>query len=1267
MFQDKLKQFLSSVGQGASNFGKSLVNPATSPTANMGVGQQLNYNIWHSPFGNALMGAQKFLESPTPVSIPNIQANSTVGKAAAFVPNLGIDLVNTVVGQGVINPSIDVGRLAGRAISGQGIPSYDTLKSAPSRLGYNLMGMNNTPKQVVGNIAGTVVPPLAVWGGESGANLLKDAAGSTLKQGVLDALKTGVIKGAKVGGANALAMGLSDNRNTQDNTQYLKNVGINTGAGVAFGGLLGGILEGSGVAAHQASETVAKVFKRINPQASDAEAANVASKFLRDELGRFTGKGKLKNEPGFYGDLREQLGLPRNGIELGVNRRGSVDLGYEFGKTPVANDLQNRIQALEQLRVMNPGDEKIARALERLKQQFVTGDPLSGTGVAGVEANNPISSTNPASTELPGQPPVQTPPVEPNAKPSLAESLTPQSIKQKFLEVKNNPFLDKLAKLKDQLGTSSREILNKMGNAGKDASARIDTANNNAERFAGGAVADFNAATKGLSPKSVENTLRFLDGQQVALNETEAAAAAKIKPILDQVATSAQGSNLQIRTPLGEKVPFHPIENYIPHTIDLTKLKANQELTAQHLFQTGQFPDLQAATAFASDVSKGTPVYEAYQRHFPMKTPVRFGNLEMARILDWPKEVLRYDKNVIPQYLSGAYQRISQAQQFGPDNEMLNEMLTNIAKEGGDPHVAENILNRNLGLEQTNRALAEGVGAIKQLQATTKLGLSAISNAGQSVNTATALGVRPTIEGFAQALKPEGREFALRTGAVLDSTLQELRNEQMGKGPMEKLTAPGFGTVEKFNRTVAANAGKQFAQDRFAALIKNPADKRAIADLSKIGVDAQAALQKGALSEEDLLRAGQGAVNLTQFKTRPIDLPPSWSDTWGKLLSQFKSFAFKQGEFLKNEVINPARQGNVAPLSKYLILSLVVGEGIGDLKALVRNRTRPTNLGERLADNVASAGGFGVVQDAINAAQRGQDAMLQFIAGPTLTDIGKVGGALGLATQGKPKELNKFLLRNIPVVGQPLANTVYPPNQAYKSRTPDTLTGTLLPLLGPAAGLNAILPPGLFGQTQTPAAETPSKPGQFKQMTPIEKEKLKGQLKDLKAERQTIIDKSTLPIIGMSEDQKNQQLAQLDQKIQDLNDTIKGKTDYSQVPRTGIKEIDSVIVSKQITDLEAKKKDIVDAFAKGQITLDKANAQIMEIKAQEQALKATTASAKKPKGVRFTTPKISTSSHKTTTLKQPRIKGFKVNLVKYSKPTPFKYQGKSFKLKKVSL
>lgn len=312
--------------QAAGNMFNSLKNQLGSGVQN--VANNANYGFWHSPVGQGLVGAQNFLESSQSANIvpqfKPIAGNTPIAQMGNSVANIPGNIVNTLVGQGVLNPAMDIGRLIEADITGQQLPSYTSLKSAPVRLGYNVMGYNRTPQQMIGNVAGTALPPLTAYGGGKVFGLGSEAVGQA-GQGLLKTVGQGALTGGVLGGAYGTAQGLSEGRN-QSLVDQFKQAAVSGIGNAAFGAVTGGAMSGGGYLVGQIRNTVSSALQKLNPTADPLSIQQSSDTFIRDELGRFA-KGKLPdaNEPKYYGDLRSSLGLPLN------PNRGGINFGAEVG------------------------------------------------------------------------------------------------------------------------------------------------------------------------------------------------------------------------------------------------------------------------------------------------------------------------------------------------------------------------------------------------------------------------------------------------------------------------------------------------------------------------------------------------------------------------------------------------------------------------------------------------------------------------------------------------------------------------------------------------------------------------------------------------------------------------------------------------------------------------------------------------------------------------------------------------------------------------
>lgn len=269
----QLQQTLAPVGQSIQNFGQNVVNatPFANPTANNG------QNFWSSPVAKGLANTQAFIQDPnTPLTHPIPQVTPfkpiNIFNGNGIAPKIGNTLVNTpgyigntvanipggtfnsLVGQGVVAPTLDAAESLGKLVSGQGPLTYQQTHSAINKLGQQalaaafpnskatkLIGANMKPQEVLANTGEAGETLLnAYLMGQGGEAVKAIEESPTLVSKIL----TGMRAGAKVGAAFGTLSGLSSGRNIQTTPQYLLNLLTNIGSGTVGGTLVGGTLSG---------------------------------------------------------------------------------------------------------------------------------------------------------------------------------------------------------------------------------------------------------------------------------------------------------------------------------------------------------------------------------------------------------------------------------------------------------------------------------------------------------------------------------------------------------------------------------------------------------------------------------------------------------------------------------------------------------------------------------------------------------------------------------------------------------------------------------------------------------------------------------------------------------------------------------------------------------------------------------------------------------------------------------------------------------------
>ncbi len=419
----------------------------------------------------------------------------------------------------------------------------------------------------------------------------------------------------------------------------------------------------------------------------------------------------------------------------------------------------------------------------------------------------------------------------------------------------------------------------------------------------------------------------------------------------------------------------------------------------------------------------------------------RYAGLEQSRSLFIQGfdelEKFGYEVNpliAIEDFINGASRRIVEARNLGIEDEIVARLIADIRTSGYDSGLAQELWNRytgDRGLAVTEKAFSQ---AIRTFQVVAKLPLAGIINATQIVNPVTEFGVKHTAIGFKNYFfkRVESREAAFMAGVVDDVVSRAV---EMAGGTSEIATKflrnVGFTGVEKFNRIVTVGASQSWAESSLRKLQKNFNNPKLQRHFKQMGVDTLKAVKRGRWTQEELNIIGQAAVNSTQFRYSVLDLPLFWSSPQGKITTQFKSFVWQQGSFIKRVIIDEMRHGNMHPLITYLLASQIAGEGVKDFRSVLKGDFDfRTDMGllERLIDNQFSVGGFGLAGelfDRFYLIAKGNFfvSTAELIAGPTAGDIAESVDSLAKAFAGSEKSLVKFLGREasllslIPVLG----------------------------------------------------------------------------------------------------------------------------------------------------------------------------------------------------------------------------------------------------------
>jgi hypothetical protein len=424
----------------------------------------------------------------------------------------------------------------------------------------------------------------------------------------------------------------------------------------------------------------------------------------------------------------------------------------------------------------------------------------------------------------------------------------------------------------------------------------------------------------------------------------------------------------------------------------------------------------------------------------------KVGQLDFAREFDFPF----YDpdaRRVIPRWITSNFKRLEEIKGFGTSEtaklrgfsmtdaeraqRAMSQFGQRVRKQSGAKASKEfadllNIITN--AVDQPFAQSREDFSRILRTMNVPKLAFAQITNIGQNFNTFLAAGAPSFLKGIALSFTKRGQRLGTQSGATLESALREVQTKAGVANRWSDLFLKytGFNLVERFNRRAAANVGKEFAISLFDRLKKDRGNPKAIlTDLDLLGIDGNEALRRGFLTNEDILTAAKRMSDRTQFRAGPTDLPVAFQTPEGKILLQFKSFAFQQGKFLKDQLKKDIQNNNMKSVARTLLTLGIIfpmgGEVIADVKSLITGRERPTDALERYISNLMQAGGLGITSDLLESAR--EKRTLQAITGPTFGTLSRIADILANVDNLTDSDI-KFLFNQFGVF-RPIINRIF--------------------------------------------------------------------------------------------------------------------------------------------------------------------------------------------------------------------------------------------------
>lgn len=620
-------------------------------------------------------------------------------------------------------------------------------------------------------------------------------------------------------------------------------------------------------------------------------------------------------------------------------------------------------------------------------------------------------------------------------------------VKKSDLSIENPELLPTTLKKRvsnlDKAARSTSSIIERQGERGKELKGLIDAARDNKEIYLSELQQQMPSVTKlarkgknAIVNKDFENFVDATQGLAQPKNDLVARAVQEWQTVHPTIRERGVNAGLEI----GDLGP-----TYYPHFIDYDRIfkdKNTYNASINHLVQTGQAESPEAAIKllnYAKDISRNR----------------QFGNLEASREIDLPF----YDKtpNSLISYLNGSAKRIANTEALGASDEKALKLIADAGKEGYDTEAMKNAFDVAVGAKQYNPTASNISGNIRKYTTTTRLGLGALTNVSQNVNTGIVTGHLRTLASAVKQLDPKTRQFVADTGVISDAVLNDIKTQSgyssfsqkvLGKA-INKVTAPGFGLIEKTNRSIAATAGRDYA-----LRLAQKGDEQALRKLKVTGP-----IKNKTLNEKQQIEAAREIVRKTQFKVDPQDLP-GWTDSpGGKLVSQFRTFSYNQGKFFSNEVLKPLAKGNVQPLARVLA-ALPVGYGLYEARRVIDGRPEEEDKKKVGLASFSKIGGAGLALDLYQSlnpvgskyipTDRRISMTTGAIAGPSAGTLQQGIGAISEAVQRKNTPADetrlegkvavgknedsytdatpaaRFALQQVPIVGTPIKNRVLP-------------------------------------------------------------------------------------------------------------------------------------------------------------------------------------------------------------------------------------------------
>ena len=290
------------------------------------------------------------------------------------------------------------------------------------------------------------------------------------------------------------------------------------------------------------------------------------------------------------------------------------------------------------------------------------------------------------------------------------------------------------------------------------------------------------------------------------------------------------------------------------------------------------------------------------------------------------------------------------------------------------------------------------------------------------------------LKGLKRSFTEGGADFAHRSGAAAQTTIMQVAGEMGGR--MSNLTTNylnviGFIPIERFQRKFAANMGGAYVESLMEKKAKYFVAKKAgklspkmakdlelvNAQMLELGLDPNVAVNVEKMTMDMLAvetrRAAQRFSNAVNFTPTADMLPLATQTPFYSLVRQFKSFAFFQGAFLKDEVLTPLVKGETKAGLNALAALGMAPFAMGGAPFLASEGRQYLWKEDFFDDDFLTTygrafgaiGGLGIIYDyALKFGQQGAGGVATNIAGPAVSDMLNTGAAIGKSVYNTGKD-----------------------------------------------------------------------------------------------------------------------------------------------------------------------------------------------------------------------------------------------------------------------